>query len=87
MQTTRRRFMANAGAVGAGALLTSACGDASVDGGSFVSEPVAVWLQLIGTTEQGGRDYAPRIDGMIPDDLRGSLYRNGPGLFERGRRR
>ena len=29
------------------------------------------------------QDYATRIAGKIPDDLRGSLYRNGPGLFER----
>lgn len=29
------------------------------------------------------QDYAASIVGKIPDDLRGSLYRNGPGLFER----
>lgn len=28
-------------------------------------------------------DYAPRIEGRLPDGLRGTLYRNGPGLFER----
>ncbi|KAB0663798.1 twin-arginine translocation signal domain-containing protein [Oryzomonas japonica] len=29
------------------------------------------------------QDYEARIVGRIPDDLRGALYRNGPGLFER----
>ena len=29
------------------------------------------------------RDYAARIEGHLPAGLRGSLYRNGPGLFER----
>ena len=28
-------------------------------------------------------DYHPRIEGRLPVDLRGTLYRNGPGLFER----
>lgn len=30
------------------------------------------------------QDYWARIEGHIPEGLRGSLYRNGPGLFERG---
>ncbi len=31
--------------------------------------------------------YAPRVEGEIPKGLRGTLYRNGPGLFDRGGRR
>ena len=27
--------------------------------------------------------YEAKIEGIIPDDLRGILYRNGPGLFDR----
>ena len=42
------------------------------------------WMTLLGTSEKGGRDYVPRVEGEIPPGLRGSLYRNGPGLFERG---
>ncbi len=42
------------------------------------------WLALLGTSEQGGRDYTPEIEGTLPDGLSGVLYRNGPGLFERG---
>ncbi len=44
----------------------------------------ADWMALIGASETGGRDYAPRVEGKLPTNLRGSLYRNGPGLFERG---
>jgi all-trans-8'-apo-beta-carotenal 15,15'-oxygenase len=32
-------------------------------------------------------DYETRIEGKIPESLRGTLYRNGPGLFDRGRLR
>lgn len=28
-------------------------------------------------------DYEPRLEGKLPAGLRGTLYRNGPGLFER----
>jgi len=28
-------------------------------------------------------DYEARVVGTIPDELRGTLYRNGPGLFDR----
>ncbi len=32
------------------------------------------------TTEH---DYEPRVEGTLPEGLRGTLYRNGPGIFER----
>lgn len=41
-------------------------------------------LVLLGVSESGGRDETPQIEGAIPPELRGSLYRNGPGLFDRG---
>jgi len=28
--------------------------------------------------------YEARVEGKLPDGLRGTLYRNGPGLFDRG---
>ena len=46
--------------------------------------PAPDWLCLLGTSEQGGRDYAPVVEGDLPVELNGALYRNGPGLFERG---
>ena len=48
------------------------------------NQPSPKWLQLLGTSEKGGRNYVPRVEGKLPSGLRGTLYRNGPGLFERG---
>ncbi len=41
------------------------------------------WLALLGKSLLIEHDYLPRIEGRLPKDLRGTLYRNGPGLFER----
>ena len=41
------------------------------------------WLTLLGRSDPGGRNSAPRIEGKLPAGLEGALYRNGPGLFER----
>lgn len=41
-------------------------------------------MTLLGATQEGGRDYVPEIEGALPAGLRGSLYRNGPGRFDRG---
>jgi all-trans-8'-apo-beta-carotenal 15,15'-oxygenase len=48
------------------------------------STAIPQWLTLLATSEEGGRDYAPEVEGTLPADLAGVLYRNGPGLFERG---
>jgi all-trans-8'-apo-beta-carotenal 15,15'-oxygenase len=53
-----------------------------IDG--YAPQPAPRCLALLGISEQGGRDEAPEVEGEIPRELRGSLYRNGPGLFERG---
>lgn len=41
----------------------------------------------LATSLDGDRAYAPRVEGRLPDGLRGTLYRNGPGLFDRGGKR
>jgi all-trans-8'-apo-beta-carotenal 15,15'-oxygenase len=38
---------------------------------------------LTASLEQGF-ELTPRVVGALPSDLRGTLYRNGPGLFARG---
>lgn len=48
------------------------------------NQPAPRWLTLLGVSEQGGRDYVPEIEGTLPAEMSGTLYRNGPGLFERG---
>jgi carotenoid cleavage dioxygenase-like enzyme len=47
-------------------------------------QPAPRALVLLGVSEQAGRNEMPEVEGKIPGELRGSLYRNGPGLFERG---
>lgn len=58
-------------------------GEALADG-TVAFAPAPRWMTLLGATEQGGRDYVPEVEGALPSELRGSLYRNGPGRFERG---
>src|SRR6516165_12154265 len=48
------------------------------------TQPAPRAMALLGVSERGGRDEVPEIEGRIPQELCGSLYRNGPGLFERG---
>ncbi|MDA8230034.1 MAG: carotenoid oxygenase family protein [Magnetospirillum sp.] len=42
------------------------------------------FLALLGRTLASEGEYAAEIEGTIPPGLRGTLYRNGPGRFERG---
>lgn len=48
---------------------------------------VPEWLTYLGKSELGGRHYMPEIKGTLPQGLQGTLFRNGPGLFERGEHR
>ncbi len=41
------------------------------------------WLAKLGEGTREEFDYAPEIEGQLPAGLRGTLYRNGPGLYER----
>jgi all-trans-8'-apo-beta-carotenal 15,15'-oxygenase len=38
----------------------------------------------LATTLREEHSYEARVEGKIPPELRGTLYRNGPGLFDRG---
>ncbi|HJV64380.1 MAG TPA: carotenoid oxygenase family protein [Geomonas sp.] len=38
----------------------------------------------LATTLSTEHSYQARVDGALPAELRGTLYRNGPGLFDRG---
>ena len=80
MSLSRRDLLALAGAglslpLGvSGALLGAATPAASGEAG---------WQSLLGISLTEDKHYRPRIIGRIPADLRGTLFRNGPGLFER----
>ena len=41
-------------------------------------------LALLGRSIAGEQHYTPEVEGALPAGLNGTLYRNGPGLFERG---
>jgi all-trans-8'-apo-beta-carotenal 15,15'-oxygenase len=41
------------------------------------------WLTRLADGIPDGIDVAPAIEGTLPRELSGTLYRNGPGLFER----
>src|SRR5215470_5157016 len=85
--TTRRRLLAaGTAALSAGAIAGSTgCSSAS-------SPPVATpplspeqaFLAKLGQGLDEEVDYAAEVDGTLPNGLSGTLYRNGPGLFERG---
>jgi all-trans-8'-apo-beta-carotenal 15,15'-oxygenase len=79
---TRRQSMGFGVAV-AGALAT---GGAVLQASPAPAQgaPAPEWLTYLGKSERGGRDYAPHVVGDIPFELSGALYRNGPGLYERG---
>jgi all-trans-8'-apo-beta-carotenal 15,15'-oxygenase len=82
-QMTRRDAL-KLGVAGLSAAAATAHGlnvsEATVPGASAAPD----WLTLLGRSEIGGRDYQPAVEGDLPAGLTGSLYRNGPGLFERG---
>lgn len=61
-----------------------------------VKTRAAVWPDLpehplpfagLATSLTGEHDYFAEVEGELPPDLRGSLYRNGPGRFDRDGRR
>lgn len=78
---TRRNFTIGAGAlVGTGLMGKSA--DAKVPARNIKTVPKGTIIGLVTSIEQE-YDYEPKIEGKIPKGLQGSLYRNGPALFER----
>jgi len=80
---TRRDAMIAGAATGTAAVLTANMAEEA----KAEAAPAPHWLTLLARSERGGRNYEPHVEGRIPDGLSGSLYRNGPGLFERGKYR
>ncbi len=90
--TTRREAIALLAGSTAGALLsTSFTADAIMDGAigsaEYPTKPVLPperrWLAQLAVGLPEEYDYMAEIEGRLPPDLAGTLYRNGPGLFER----
>lgn len=81
---TRREFLACSGS-SAIALLGGCAASPPLTGG-WPASPGAQDRPYLGlaTTLAEEYDYPAVIEGVIPPGLRGTLYRNGPGLFDRG---
>jgi len=81
---TRREFLACSGS-SAIALLSGCAASPPLPGDRFrdFGGPDQPYLGLA-TSLPEEYDYAAVVEGAIPSDLRGTLYRNGPGLFDRG---
>lgn len=80
MVMSRRNFIATTGVTTAG--LAFGLGTSTTIAGPKLSGGDQ-WLTALGTSLAHEHDYAPRIEGHLPEGLTGRLYRNGPGLFER----
>lgn len=86
IQFTRRQMMEMSAGI-AGATVIAAPAHAAGKSSPSPSNKyprVPDWLLKLGESAKGGRNYSPEIEGKVPADLQGTLYRNGPGLFERG---
>lgn len=82
---TRRNFLRLAGGAGITLLLPGCAGSPPFRKDLFpdFGGPGAPYLGLA-TSLPEEYDYEAGVEGRIPSDLRGTLYRNGPGLFDRG---
>jgi carotenoid cleavage dioxygenase-like enzyme len=82
----RRDFLKLVGTSGA-ALAVLGCAAPSTPLPSSVWKPLAdneLPFAGLATSLPAEYDYSPHIEGTLPPALQGTLYRNGPGLFDRG---
>lgn len=76
MNLTRRDFLSNLANTALLASMTATFPRTSLGG-------TDTWMAQLGVSLVDEKNYRPRVSGVIPTGLRGTLYRNGPGLFER----
>jgi all-trans-8'-apo-beta-carotenal 15,15'-oxygenase len=74
------RLMSDAAA---GIALTGCATGSSKQSQTAPLAPDRKWLAKLGQGLPEEFDYAAKIEGRLPAGLSGTLYRNGPGLFER----
>ena len=80
---TRREFTrVSAGGMAAVALSDSRADEAKTPGAPPLP-PERRWLTLLTKGMDYEYDYEAQVEGRVPAGLAGTLYRNGPGLFER----
>jgi len=85
MREDRRMVLKSIGAVAAASVVGAAAGTATRPATAARMLPEERrWITLLGTSLTKEHDYTAKVEGRIPEGLKGTLYRNGPGLFERG---
>ncbi|HEY6874323.1 MAG TPA: carotenoid oxygenase family protein [Geobacteraceae bacterium] len=82
---SRRQFLLLAGEAAAGLALPGCAASPPFRKEVFpeLGDAARPYLGLA-TTLREEHDYEARVEGAVPAELRGTLYRNGPGLFDRG---
>jgi all-trans-8'-apo-beta-carotenal 15,15'-oxygenase len=80
---TRREFLR----VSAGGMAAMALSDCRSDAAETLNAPPLpadrTWLTLLTQGMEREYDYEAQVEGRLPAGLAGTLYRNGPGLFDR----
>ena len=86
MPTRRLLLTAGAATLSTGAIVGSmGCSGASPPAAATPAlSPEHAFLAKLGQGLSEEFDYLAEVDGRLPGRLSGTLYRNGPGLFERG---
>jgi all-trans-8'-apo-beta-carotenal 15,15'-oxygenase len=80
---TRRETIGLMGGAAAGFALGGCASNVPDQSAAPKLEPDRKWLAKLGQGLPEEFDYVAEIEGRLPDGLAGTLYRNGPGLFER----
>ncbi len=84
MQEDRRMVLKAVGALTVAGAAGGALGLTTRPAGAGRPIPEARrWITLLAKSLTEEHDYIAKVEGQIPAGLRGTLYRNGPGLFER----
>jgi all-trans-8'-apo-beta-carotenal 15,15'-oxygenase len=81
---TRRESLSSLGAGGMAALLGGA--NLARADARALTPPLSsehAWLKMLTQNVETENDYVPTLEGALPRGLAGTVYRNGPGLFER----
>jgi all-trans-8'-apo-beta-carotenal 15,15'-oxygenase len=84
---TRRRFLAAGGAALSAGAIAGSAGCSGVNQAQAATPPLSpehAFLAKLGQGLTEEFDYVAEVDGRLPEGLGGTLYRNGPGLFDRG---
>ena len=82
---SRRQLLWLAGEAAASLVVSGCVSSPPLRKGVFedFGDPARPYLGLA-TSLREEHSYQARVEGSIPVELRGTLYRNGPGLFDRG---